>query len=174
MPKKRETNKALVEMFQYNAWANDELYRACRSLTDAQLDTQLKGISGTVRELLLHIAGGQQTMILRTKGRQHEGELDRESQWPGFDRLISIVEETNWELIAIAEQIDGDAEIDLAYQDKAYRYPIRFFLVHALEHSVEHRTEVKVALGQMGVETPDLDGWSYSAAAGYGQVSKAG
>jgi uncharacterized damage-inducible protein DinB len=51
-----------------------------------------------------------------------------------------------------------------------YRYPKRFFLVHALEHGVEHRTEVKVALGYIGVETPDLDGWPYSAAAEYGRV----
>ncbi len=158
-------------MFLYNAWANRELYRACSSLSDEQLDARVKGISGSVRELILHIAGGQQTMILRTKGRQHEGELDRGSEWPGFERLIAIVEETNLELITIAEQIDGDAEIDLPYQGKSYRYPIRFFLVHAMEHSVEHRMEVKVALGHIGIETPDLDGWSYSEAAGYGQVA---
>jgi hypothetical protein len=36
-------------------------------------------------------------------------------------------------------------------------------------HSTEHRTEVKVALAQIGVETPDLDGWPYATSAGYGQ-----
>ena len=73
------------------------------------------------------------------------------------------------ELIAIAEQLKDNEEVDLTYQGKTYRYPKRFFLVHAMEHSTEHRTEVKVALAQIGIETPELDGWNYSQSAGYGQ-----
>ena len=44
-------NKDLAEMFRYNAWANRELFEACRSLTEEQLDMQIRGISGSVREL---------------------------------------------------------------------------------------------------------------------------
>lgn len=162
-------NKGLGEMFRYNAWANRTLFEACRSLTDGQLDTHVPGTSGSIRELLIHIVGGQQTFILRTKGRQHEDELTRRSQWPGMDRLIELVETTSSELISIAEQLEGEEEVDLSYQGKTYRYPQRFFLVHAMQHGVEHRTEVKIALGHIGIETPDLDGWPYSIDAGYGQ-----
>ena len=162
-------NKPLVEMFLYNAWANRRLFSACASLTDEQLDARIQGVSGSVRELFLHIAGGQQTLVLRTKGRQNEGELQRWSAWPGFEKLLEIVEQTSQELIAAADVLDDDAEIDLPYQGEYYRFPVRFFLVHALAHGIEHRTEVKIALGHMGIQTPDLDGWPYSAAAGYGQ-----
>jgi len=162
-------NKDLAEMFRYNAWANRELFEACRSLTEEQLGVQVRGISGSVRELLLHIAGGQQTFVLRTKGRQHEGELGRQSDWPGLDTVIQIAASTSEELISIAEQLEGDEQVVLAYQGQTCCYPKRFFLVHAMEHSTEHRTEVKVALAHMGIETPDLDGWHYSQAAGYGQ-----
>lgn len=162
-------NKDLAEMFRYNAWANRELFGACRSLTEEELDVHIQGISGSVRELLMHIAGGQQTFVLRTKGRQHEGELGRQSDWPGIETVIHIAASTSDELIAIAEQLKDNQEVDLTYQGKTYRYPKRFFLVHAMEHSTEHRTEVKVALAQMGIETPDLDGWNYSQSAGYGQ-----
>lgn len=51
---------------------------------------------------------------------------------------------------------------------KVYRFPRNFFLVHAMEHGVEHRTEIKVALAHLGIAAPDLDGWQYSVAAGYG------
>lgn len=162
-------NKDLAEMFRYNAWANRELFTACRSLTAGQLDTHVPGISGSVRELLMHIAGGQQTFVLRTKGRQHEGELGRQSAWPGMETVIDIAIRTSDDLIAIAEQLQDDEVVDLAYQGKIYRYPKRFFLVHAMEHSAEHRTEVKAALAHMGIETPDLDGWNYAQSAGYGQ-----
>ena len=162
-------NKDLAEMFRYNAWANRELFSACRSLTEEQLDIHIQGISGSVRELLMHIAGGQQTFILRTKGRQHEGELGRQSDWPGIETVIQITASTSDELITIAEQLKDNEVVDLSYQGKTYRYPKRFFLVHAMEHSTEHRTEVKVALAHIGIDTPDLDGWNYSQSAGYGQ-----
>ncbi len=162
-------NQDLAEMFRYNAWANRELFSACRSLTEEQLDVHVQGISGSVRELLMHIAGGQQTFVLRTKGRQHEGELGRHSDWPGIEAVIRIAASTSDELIAIAEGLKDNEEVDLPYQGKAYRYPKRFVLVHAMEHSTEHRTEVKVALAQIGIATPDLDGWNYAQSAGYGQ-----
>jgi uncharacterized damage-inducible protein DinB len=116
----------------------------------------------------MHIVGGQQTFALRTKGRQHEGELRRESAWPGWDDLFRTAEATNDDLIAIAASLDPGAEVDLPYVGKTYRFPTRFFLVHAAEHAIEHRTEIKVALAHMGVETPDLDAWAYARAMGYG------
>jgi uncharacterized damage-inducible protein DinB len=161
-------NQDLAEMLRYNAWANRELFSACGSLSEAQLDARVPGISGSVRELLMHIAGGQQTFALRTKGRQHEGELERNSDWPGMDAVLEIAAATSDELIAIAEQLRENEEVDLPYQGTAYRFPKRFFLVHAVAHGAEHRTEVKVALAALGIETPDLDGWSYAQAAGYG------
>jgi uncharacterized damage-inducible protein DinB len=161
-------NLGLVEMMRYNAWANETLFDACRGLTDEQLDAHLSVTSGSTRELLIHIVGGQQTFALRTKGRQHEGELDRGSPWPGMSELVELAAGTSDELTAIAEHLDARSETDLPYFGKVYRYPTRFFLVHAAEHGVEHRMEVKLNLAHVGVDTPDLDGWAYGDAAGYG------
>jgi uncharacterized damage-inducible protein DinB len=161
-------NEALADVLRYNRWATLTLLDACRSLTDDQLDARPPGVSGTVRELLVHLVGGQQTQVLRTNGRHHEGELNRHSAWPGFDALIEIARTSSDDLIAIAERLDAPDDVDLPYQGKTYRFPKHFFITHAIEHGVEHRTEIKVALNTLGVDTPDLDGWSYSAAAGYG------
>jgi uncharacterized damage-inducible protein DinB len=162
-------NQALAEMFKYNRWANQRLLDACRGLTDEQLDSRAPGTSGPVRELLLHIAGSQQTFVLRTKGRQHEGALDRESLWPGFPFIEEVMASSSDELIGIAEALDVDGDVDLPWIDKVFRFPKSFFMVHALEHGVEHRTEIRITLAQLGIEAPDLDGWPYSWAAGYGK-----
>jgi uncharacterized damage-inducible protein DinB len=162
-------NTPLAEILRYNAWATRELIEACRTLDDALLDARPAGISGTVRELLVHLVGGQQTQVLRTKGRQHEGELSRTSAWPGWNQLLELAEASSTQLVANAEELETDVEVDLPFMGKVYRFPKSFFLVHAVEHGVEHRTEIKVALGSMGVQTPDLDGWSYSAARGFGR-----
>ena len=162
-------NAALVEIFKYNRWANLELIEACRSLTEAQLDARSPVTSGSVRVLLMHVIGGQQTDVLRTKGRQHEGELSRVSGWPGIDALYDAAVSSSDDLIAIAGEMGSAEQVDLPYLGKVYRFPKRLFLVMAAEHGVEHRTEIKVTLGALGIETPDLDGWPYRAAAGYGQ-----
>ncbi len=162
-------NAPLAEILRYNKWATLTLLEACHRLSDDQLDARIDGVSGSVRELLVHIVGGQQTQALRTKGRQHEGELTRSSVWPEFDALLEFAATSADELIAIAESLDEDADVDLPYAGKTYRYPKSFFLTHAVAHGTEHRTEVKVALAQAGIATPDLDGWPYASSAGYGR-----
>jgi uncharacterized damage-inducible protein DinB len=161
-------NHPLAAIVRYNKWANLTLIDACRTLTDEHLDARVAGRSGSVRTLLMHIVGGQQTLVLRTQGRQHEGELNRGSTWPGFDALLDIATRSSDDLIAVAEALDVDGDVDLPYLGKVYRYPTSFFLLHAVEHGIEHRTEIKVILEQLGVATPDLDGWAYANAAGLG------
>lgn len=158
----------LREILAYNRWANLTLFEACRSLRNDELETHAQGTTGSVRELLMHIAGGQQTFVLRVDGRQHEGELSRRSAWPGIEKLIEIVAQTSDELIAIDQKLDTESEVDLPFMGKVYRFPKRFFLVHAVAHAAEHRAEVLVALRSTGIETPDLDGWQYASSAGYG------
>lgn len=153
-------------MFHYNGWANLTLLNACRSLSEEQLKAKSSGVSGSVAELLTHLVGGQQTFILRTKGWQNEGEMGRHSPWPGLEVLIEVAKMTNDELGRIAEDLDLDREVALSYAGRTYNLPVSFILTHALEHGVEHRTEVKVALNLMGIETPDLDGWAYALATG--------
>jgi uncharacterized damage-inducible protein DinB len=166
-------SKALADCLRYNRWANLTLIDACRGLTEEQLDARAPGSSRSVRELLQHAAGSELTFVLRTKGRQHEGEsrhVDR--TWPGFDALRDVAASSGDDLIAIAERLDEDEIVALPYQGKTYEYPKSFFLLHAIEHGVEHRTEIKVTMAELGVERPDLDGWSYSEAAGYGKEAR--
>lgn len=162
-------NRPLAESFRYNRWANLRLIDACAGLTDAQLATRVPGTSGSIAELLTHVVGGQQTFVLRTRGRQHEGELNRQSPWPGIAALREVALATSDELIAIAESLVDDVDVDLPFRGKSYRFPLSFFLTHAIEHGVEHRAEIRVALAHLGLEAPDLDGWAYAQDAGYGR-----
>jgi len=162
-------SKAFADCLRYNRWANLILIDACRQLTAEQLDTRAMHSSRSVRELLSHLVCSELTFVLRTKGRQHEGESRHVDTWPGFEVLRKVAASGGDDLIAIAARLDEDELVALPYQGKTYEYPQSFFLLHAIEHGVEHRTEIKVALGLIGVETPDLDGWFYAPAAGYGR-----
>src|SRR5438477_11258852 len=131
-------NTPRAHIFHYNKWANLTLIDACTALTGDQLDTRLPAASGSVRELLVHIVGGQQTFALRTRGRQHEGELNRHSAWPGFDVLREVARESADELVSIARELVTDSDVTLPYQGLAFQFPKSFFLLHAAEHGVEH------------------------------------
>lgn len=161
-------NAPLAEMLRYNRWATLRLLEACRDLPGAALDGRIGGVGSPVRELLVHVVGAQQTQALRTKGRQHEGELNRSSPWPGWDALIEAARSSADELVSIAETLDHDTPVVLPWQGKDFTFPKSFFLVHAVSHGVEHRTEIKVALSAEGIDTPDLDGWFYAESRGFG------
>lgn len=164
-------NAPLADMLRYNHWATTRLLEDCRELPDATLDARASGATGSIRELLVHVVGAQQTFALRTKGRQHEGELSRKSAWPGWDALVEAARSSGEELIAIAAALESDREVDLPYMGKSFLFPASFFLVHAIQHGADHRAEVRMSLRSLGIETRDLDAWEYGAAMGYGAES---
>jgi uncharacterized damage-inducible protein DinB len=39
--------------------------------------------------------------------------------------------------------------------------PVSLFLLQAVNHGTEHRSQVATILTQLGVEPPEMDGWTY-------------
>jgi uncharacterized damage-inducible protein DinB len=159
-------NLGLVEALRYNKWANQRLLEACHDLTEQQLELRLA--AGPIRELLLHLVGAQEDYVHWTQGRPHESTLTRTSAWPGIGHLVDLADRTSRELIMIAEELDPDSDVRLTHHGSVHVYPKRFLLTSVVEHGVRHRTEITLTLASMGISTPDLDGWAYGRAAGYG------
>ena len=65
---------ASADFLRYNRWANLRLIDACSELTEEQLGARGTDTSRSIQELLIHIVGSELTFVLRTMGRQHEGE----------------------------------------------------------------------------------------------------
>ena len=152
-----------AEMLRYNEWANHTLFEACRALDDGQLDARASDASPSVRELLTHIATGQQTILLRMTGRQQSSW----GTWRGFDALLDLLDRSSDDLVAAAEGLGEEGSVEVKNGEDVYRFPKSFLLVQAMTHGVEHRTEIKLLLASVGVPTPDLDSWSYGASAGF-------
>src|SRR5206468_12521899 len=73
-----------------------------------QLDTRAKHSSRSARDLLSHIVGSELTFVLRTKGRQNEGESRHVDTWPGFEVLREVAASSGEDLIAIAAELGED------------------------------------------------------------------
>jgi uncharacterized damage-inducible protein DinB len=154
----------LTDFFKYNLWANLCLLDACAQLSDAQLDATTGGTFGSVRETLMHIFSSDEGYARHWHftGAAPTPRLKEFTTFPGFDELRRRAQRSGKELIAVAEQ--GDLNQILYLDDGTYEAPVIVVLIQAINHGIDHRSQIATLLSQQDIEPPDLDGWSYNDA----------
>ncbi len=154
----------LPDVFRYNLWANQRLLNACSQLSDAQLDATMQGTFGSVRETLMHLFTAEEGYARHFdfSGPAPMPRLADLTAFPGFDELRRRAERSGKELTAVAEQADLS---QILYLDGGtYEAPVIVVLIQAINHGVDHRSQIATLLSQQGIELPDLDGWAYNDA----------
>jgi len=154
-------NTELADFFRFNLWANLCLLDACAKLTDAQLDATMKGTYGSVRATLIHIFAGEEGYVYRFTGHGPEPSLYELNSFPGFDELRRQAHQSGEALIAIAEHLEHRQMLDLSYQGKHYDVPAILVLIQAIDHGIDHRSQIATLLSQQDITLPELDGWEY-------------
>jgi len=43
-----------------------------------------------------------------------------------------------------------------------YDAPVIVVVIQAIDHAIDHRSQIATLLSQQDIEPPDLDGWSYN------------
>ncbi|MDQ2716531.1 MAG: DinB family protein [Chloroflexota bacterium] len=152
----------LPDFFTYNLWANLRLLDACTQLSDAQLDATTKGIFGSVRETLMHLFASEEGYARHFTGTSPLPRLREVTTFPGFDELRRRAESSGKELITIAEQ--GELSQIFYLDEGTYEAPAIIVLIQAINHAIDHRSQIATLLSQQDIEPPDLDGWSYNDA----------
>lgn len=156
----------LSEFFHYNLWANLTLLNFLSELTDDQLDVTIDGVFGTLRETLVHMLNSEEgyarhTWYRDTKERPtpRVGEM---KGFPGFDMLRERAELSGKALIYAAENVDMHEGLML--DDGTYPAQVIIVLIQAINHTVDHRSQISTMLTQQGIKPPSLDAWSYNDA----------
>jgi len=148
----------LTELFKHNLWANLRLLDACEKLTSEQLDATFAGTYGTIRDTLVHIAGGEELYVHMLLGRPRP--LRREGEgFQSFEQLRDLLEGTGQELINLAQS----NVIPQSYLDTAEGEELAgtMIVLLAINHATEHRAHINTVFCQLGLEPVDLDGWIY-------------
>jgi len=149
----------LPDFFTYNLWANLRLLDACAHLSDAQLDATTKGTFGSVRETLMHLFAAEEGYVRALTGKIPTPRLADLTHFPDFDELRRRAERSGKELIMVAEQ--GELSQILYLDGGSYEAPVIVVLIQAVNHAIDHRSQIATLLSQQDVMPPDLDGWSY-------------
>jgi uncharacterized damage-inducible protein DinB len=157
----------LVEFFRHNAMMNRRLVEACRQLSPEQLGATATGTYGSIGATLVHIANAQEGYAARVLGTERPERLE-EDPFPGYESLAERFARGDAQLEEAAKQAGQVREVQVTGDDPpgTFRMPASLILLQAVNHGTEHRSQVATILTQLGVEPPEMDGWTYFFASG--------
>jgi uncharacterized damage-inducible protein DinB len=154
-------NKILVACFEHNRWANLLLADACLAADPANLEIGLEGTFGPVRKTLAHLAGAEARYLRPLQDVDAHGLPRFEDSDPTMAEIRDELARTGADLIAAARVAIPGSMVRVARRGEWLDLPVELFMVQALDHGKEHRTQVSAILTQQGVTPPDMDGWTY-------------
>jgi uncharacterized damage-inducible protein DinB len=152
----------LVEFFRHNSMMNRRLMEVCRQLSPEQLGSEAVGTYGSIGGTLVHIANAQEGYAARFLGTERPERL-QEDPFPDFMALEERFARGDAQLEDAAGQADREHDVLVTGNDPpgTFRMPASLILLQAVNHGTEHRSQVCTVLTQIGVEPPELDGWTY-------------
>ena len=158
----------VVEFLKHNTMMNGRLMEACRPLTADQLQATATGTYGSIGATLVHIANAQVGYSARFLGADRPEPLS-EDPFPGFEALGERFALGNSRLEQAAARSSEEHEVQVTGDDPpgTWRISASLLLIQAVNHGTEHRSQVATILTQLGIEPPEMDGWTYFDAAGH-------
>ena len=157
----KQGHPILVELFRHNLWANLTLIDLCLTLPDEILEKNVPGTFGGVRETLIHLVGAEERYLLALAGGLERPQPTLEEITPDLATLREHVGQSGERFVAYAGTVEGNPILNVTWHGQSYEMPAAFYLVQAINHSTEHRSQIKIALTQAGITPPELDGWTW-------------
>ncbi len=155
-----QTTDTLSTLFRHNLWANIRLIEKCKQLTPEQLEATLAGTYGSIHDTLLHIVRAERSYHSRiTTGKRYD--LPDSDAPMTLDEMIDTVRKSGSGLIEWVSRVQPGDTVKVDWDGTPVDVPKAVIFTQAINHSTEHRAQVMVMLTQLGIEPPDLDGWTY-------------
>jgi uncharacterized damage-inducible protein DinB len=150
----------LTTLFRHNRWANVRLLEICDGLTDEQLGATVIGTYGSIRDTLQHLVTAERSYFSRiSTGQPYRRPQDAPPLT--LAEMAESARRTGDGLIEWAPKVGADDVVQVDWEGTPRDVPKTILLTQAINHATEHRSQVMAILTQLGVQPPELDGWSY-------------
>lgn len=153
------------QMARYNRWQNDQIARACDSMTDADLRADRGAFFGSIFATLNHVLWGDLLWIARFDGKDGpaSGALEDSTkttqtlaEWNTerfrLDGRISL-----WAKTVTHTDLSGDVSWYSVAMQQELSKPKAMCVTHFFNHQTHHRGQVHAMLTAAGVTAPVTD-----------------
>ena len=151
----------LREMFRHHAWATLTLLDYCAGLPPEKLREPALGTYGPILETFVHLVGADQRYLVGLTDEQPDAPIGRGEVLPLAElrpRFEASVR--SWEAL-----LDRVGELDVTLPGRGDEPDVphaqNLLMLQAIHHGNDHRTHICSVLSVLGLEAPDIDGWSY-------------
>jgi uncharacterized damage-inducible protein DinB len=149
----------VITLFDYSYWANRQILDAAAQLPEKALDGPARFTWRTLRDTLLFTLDVERSWRGRLRGepRQTWDVPLRAEDYPTLRDLAQRWRGDELEMRAWLEGLDDVAlssVVDLGPKD---RFPLWYFLLHMITHSIHQRRDAALLLKQAGRDPPELD-----------------
>lgn len=150
----------LTTLFEHNLWANLRLLELCAALTAEQLDASISGAFGSIHDTLQHMVVAERSYFSRiSTGQPYRHPKDAPPLT--IAEMTESARKSGSDLIEWAPKVQSDDTVQVDWEGASRDVPKTILLTQAINHATEHRAQVMVILTQLGIQPPELDGWSY-------------
>ena len=151
------TENILARLFEHNNWANEQIMKACTSLTAEQLDAPPQSATeGSIRNTLIHLVSAEygylRILTLPLEQRQNRVPIE-------YSDLKSSLQQSGEALLKLVQNGTYPTS-SLITRDEHYVKPW-VILLQIINHATEHREQIKSMLTAMDITPPSIDGWDY-------------
>ena len=151
-----EPEPTLVELIRYNNWANAQILAICQNLAADQVATAAPGAYGTIRDTLQHMVRAEADYVARLHGQPFKWEAP-----PTLADLAAVAAQAASALLEAVQRIPPTQMVHEEEGDLFLDYQARQLFMQAINHGIEHRTNITTILSSLGIATPEIDGWGY-------------
>jgi uncharacterized damage-inducible protein DinB len=156
--------KDLMELFDYNLWANNRLFEAAAQLPSEQYFQNLKFAHEGIHGTLTHIVGAQKVWLMRWL-KASDKTLLRGKDVGSLLELIAIWERVSSEtaefLATFTDQTLQQTMTITTTTGKQYTHTFQQMMQHLVNHSTAHRGQVQAMMRQYEVLPPVIDMITY-------------
>lgn len=150
----------LTTLFRHHLWANLRLLERCATLTSDQLEATSAGAFGSIHATLHHIVTSEQSYFSRISTGQPRRYPD-DAPLLTLAEMVESARTTGAGLIEWAPRVQAGDTVRIDWDGTPRDVPKTIILTQVINHATEHRAQIMATMTQLGIQPPDLQGWSY-------------
>jgi uncharacterized damage-inducible protein DinB len=150
----------LVELVRYNNWANAQVLAVCQQLTSEQVAASAPGAYGSIHRTLGHIIAAEADYVGRMTGIGPQPPF----RWEDGPAVADIAQFAGQVASALLDSVQNVSPTYLVHEEENGQfidYHARHLFMQAINHGIEHRTNITTILNSLGISLPEVDGWGY-------------